>query len=58
VNNNSPAGVWDLPFGGFKNSGVGREGFLDSLSDWLETKSVYIKVKGLVDVGGPSIALR
>jgi aldehyde dehydrogenase (NAD+) len=58
VNTNSPAGVWDLPFGGFKNSGVGREGFLDSLSDWLETKSVYIKVKGLVDEGGPSIALQ
>lgn len=53
VNTNSPAGVWDLPFGGYKDSGVGREGFLDSLSDWLETKSIYVKVKGLGEAGGP-----
>lgn len=51
VNCTSPTGAWDLPFGGYKHSGVGREGFLDSLSDWLETKSVFVKVKGIGGVG-------
>lgn len=47
VNCTSPTGAWDLPFGGTKQSGIGREGFLDSLSDWLETKSVFMRVQGL-----------
>lgn len=47
VNCTSPTGAWDMPFGGYKQSGVGREGFLDSLDDWMECKSVLMKVKGL-----------
>lgn len=47
VNCTSPTGAWDMPFGGYKQSGVGREGFLESMDDWMETKSVLMKVKGL-----------
>ncbi len=47
VNCTSPTGAWDMPFGGYKQSGVGRESFHDSMDDWLETKSIYMKVKGL-----------
>ena len=54
VNCTSPTGCWDLPFGGYKQSGVGREGFLDSLSDWLEVKSVFVRVQGLD--GGAEVA--
>lgn len=52
VNCTSPTGSWDLPFGGWKQSGVGREGFLEGVEEWCETKSVYVKVEGLGDVGG------
>lgn len=52
VNCTSPTGSWDLPFGGYKQSGVGREGFLDGLDEWLETKSVYFRVERLSGVGG------
>lgn len=44
VNCTSPTGAWDMPFGGFKQSGVGRESLVQSLDDWLETKSVYIRM--------------
>ncbi|KAK5165782.1 uncharacterized protein LTR77_008705 [Saxophila tyrrhenica] len=47
INCTSPTGAWDMPFGGYKQSGVGRESFHDSMDDWLETKSVFMKVKGL-----------
>ncbi|KAI0482560.1 aldehyde dehydrogenase domain-containing protein [Xylariaceae sp. FL0804] len=47
VNCTSPTGAWDMPFGGYKSSGSGRESFLCSLDDYLETKSVYIRVGGL-----------
>ncbi|KAI5927602.1 aldehyde dehydrogenase domain-containing protein [Camillea tinctor] len=47
VNCTSPTGAWDMPFGGYKGSGVGRESFLLSMEDWLEQKSVYIRVDGL-----------
>lgn len=47
VNCTSPTGAWDMPFGGYKSSGVGRESLLASLEDWLEQKSVYIRVEGL-----------
>ncbi len=47
VNCTSPTGAWDMPFGGYKSSGSGRESFLLSMDDWLEQKSVYIKVEGL-----------
>lgn len=49
INCTSPTGSWDMPFGGFKQSGTGRESLLVSLEDWLEQKSVYIRVEGLVD---------
>lgn len=48
VNCTSPTGSWDMPFGGYKQSGTGRESLLLSLEDWLEQKSVYIKVEGLL----------
>lgn len=51
VNCTSPTGAWDMPFGGTKQSGVGRESLLLSLEDWLEQKAVFIKVEGL---GGTS----
>ncbi len=44
VNCTSPATARDLPFGGYKISGQGREGWLHSLDNFLETKSVMIKV--------------
>jgi len=33
---------WDLPFGGYKQSGIGREGGVDGLSAYLETKAMYL----------------
>lgn len=44
VNCTSPATAKDLPFGGYKASGQGREGWLHSLDNFLETKSIMIKV--------------
>ncbi|KAJ9142470.1 Aldehyde dehydrogenase domain-containing protein [Pleurostoma richardsiae] len=48
VNCTSPTGAWDMPFGGYKSSGVGRESFLHSLDDWLEQKAVFVRVDGLL----------
>lgn len=47
VNCTSPTGAKDMPFGGYKASGVGREGWTVSLDHFLETKSVLIKVEDL-----------
>lgn len=47
VNCTSPVTGRDLPFGGYKMSGQGREGWLHSLDQFLETKSVIIKVAHL-----------
>lgn len=44
VNCTSPNIAKDMPFGGYKMSGVGREGFLHSLDNFLETKTVLIKM--------------
>ncbi|KAL2836768.1 aldehyde dehydrogenase domain-containing protein [Aspergillus pseudoustus] len=44
VNCTSPTGAFDLPFGGYKASGVGREGIHHSLDNYLETKTVLVKV--------------
>ena len=44
VNCTSPITARDLPFGGYKQSGLGREGRLHSLDNFLETKSVMIKI--------------
>jgi aldehyde dehydrogenase (NAD+) len=43
VNCTSPTTAKDLPFGGYKGSGIGREGLLCSMDNFLETKSVMIK---------------
>jgi aldehyde dehydrogenase (NAD+) len=44
VNCTSPTGAKDMPFGGYKASGLGREGWTVSIDNYLETKSVLIKV--------------
>ncbi|OJJ07158.1 hypothetical protein ASPVEDRAFT_201784 [Aspergillus versicolor CBS 583.65] len=44
VNCTSPSGAFDLPFGGYKASGIGREGIHHSLDNYLETKTVLLKV--------------
>ena len=46
VNCTSPSRGSDIPFGGFKGSGIGREGFTGySIENYLETKGVTIKVR-------------
>ncbi|RDW95062.1 hypothetical protein BP5796_00825 [Coleophoma crateriformis] len=48
VNCTSPtAKGMELPFGGYKGSGIGRVSMLHSMDDFLETKSVFIKVAGI-----------
>lgn len=47
VNCTSPTGSWDLPFGGWKGSGTGRESLLESMDHFLEVKSMYIRVGGI-----------
>lgn len=47
VNCASPTGSWDLPFGGYKGSGTGRESLLESMDHFMETKSIYFKVAGI-----------
>ena len=44
INCTSPTTAKDLPFGGYKGSGQGREGWLYSMDNYLETKSVMIKL--------------
>jgi len=46
VNCSSPYIGVDMPFGGYKGSGIGREGYGAewSMSEFLETKSVMIKL--------------
>jgi aldehyde dehydrogenase (NAD+) len=43
VNCTSPTLAHDMPFGGWKVSGVGREGIFESIDNFLETKTVLIK---------------
>ena len=43
VNCTSPTFAADMPFGGYKGSGQGREGFGYSLDEYLEIKSVMVK---------------
>jgi aldehyde dehydrogenase (NAD+) len=45
INCTSPVVATDMPFGGYKQSGVGREGFGHSLDNFLETKTVLIKLQ-------------
>ncbi|KAH6618420.1 Aldehyde/histidinol dehydrogenase [Chaetomium sp. MPI-SDFR-AT-0129] len=44
VNCTSPTTGIDLPFGGYKSSGQGREGWLYSMDNFLETKSVIMQI--------------
>jgi len=44
VNCTSPTMAHDMPFGGYKGSGAGREGIGYSLDNYLETKAVMIKL--------------
>ncbi|THC89608.1 hypothetical protein EYZ11_010940 [Aspergillus tanneri] len=43
VNCTSPYGAYDLPFGGFKASGIGRQKGSNAIQSWLEEKSVFIR---------------
>jgi len=43
VNCTSPTFAADMPFGGYKGSGQGREGFGYSLDEYLEIKTVMVK---------------
>jgi aldehyde dehydrogenase (NAD+) len=43
----SPIGSFDLPFGGIRASGTGRESLLESMDHFLEHKSIYFKVPGI-----------
>jgi len=44
VNCTSPTFAMDMPFGGWKGSGIGREGIQFSLNNYLEVKTVYVKL--------------
>ncbi|KAJ5825150.1 Retinal dehydrogenase 1 [Penicillium riverlandense] len=44
VNCTSPTNFPDMPFGGYKASGIGREGWNECLDHFLETKAVMIEV--------------
>lgn len=44
VNCTSPTVAPDMPFGGYKGSGVGREGIHESIDHFLEVKTVLIKL--------------
>ncbi|KAJ5971316.1 Aldehyde dehydrogenase N-terminal [Penicillium vulpinum] len=45
VNCTSPTAAHDMPFGGYKSSGLGREGWTVSLNNFLETKTILVKVE-------------
>lgn len=47
VNCTGPTGCWDLPFGGWKGSGLGRESLLGSLEEYMEAKSLYVRCSGI-----------
>jgi aldehyde dehydrogenase (NAD+) len=38
--------TYNVPFGGYKNSGLGRENGLDAVREYLETKSVWVELSG------------
>lgn len=44
INCTSPTGAFDMPFGGFKASGIGREGIHHSVNSYLETKTVLMRI--------------
>jgi acyl-CoA reductase-like NAD-dependent aldehyde dehydrogenase len=48
VNAYHGVGLWGMPYGGYKHSGVGRELGHEGLREYLETKSIHIKINGPV----------
>ncbi|KAK6386251.1 hypothetical protein LTS17_001826 [Exophiala oligosperma] len=44
INCSSPIMFWDMPFGGYKQSGEGRELSKHATDHWTELKSVFIKL--------------
>ena len=38
----------DVPFGGYKASGYGRENGLEGLREYQQTKTVWVETEGLV----------
>ncbi|KAH8925282.1 aldehyde dehydrogenase [Atractiella rhizophila] len=43
INTNSPMHAQDMPFGGWKSSGVGREKSAQALEVWTEVKAIILK---------------
>jgi aldehyde dehydrogenase (NAD+) len=43
VNCTSPYGAYELPFGGFKGSGIGKQKGSNAVLNWTQEKSVYIR---------------
>jgi (Z)-2-((N-methylformamido)methylene)-5-hydroxybutyrolactone dehydrogenase len=37
---------FDVPFGGFKQSGIGRENGIDAIGEYLERKAVWVELEG------------
>ncbi|KAF2732242.1 Aldedh-domain-containing protein [Polyplosphaeria fusca] len=54
VNCTSPTGCWDLPFGGWKGSGTGRESLLESMEHYLEMVNYHFAPRGSFAVILPS----
>lgn len=46
VNGYHGFGLWGMPYGGYKQSGLGRELGPQGLHEYLETKSIHIKLGG------------
>jgi len=44
VNAYSASGLSNMPFGGYKQSGIGRELGPDAVNEYLETKAIHIKL--------------
>jgi betaine-aldehyde dehydrogenase len=42
--NDSTTHYWGTPFGGWKNSGIGREESLEEYQSYLQTKTVHVKL--------------
>lgn len=51
VNCTSPFDSYELPFGGYKASGIGRSKGSNAVLSWLEEKSVYIRHKPAPQLG-------
>jgi acyl-CoA reductase-like NAD-dependent aldehyde dehydrogenase len=51
--NNYRATSFTSPFGGFKDSGTGRESGIDAVKEYLETKTVWLSSD--LDVPNPFI---